>query len=163
MRLHIEEAENIKSYISLYSPEGCCAKPLFHGTRMYALQVSEEDRKRFYTACDGIISFAKELFMNCPIDDDVLTEYQRTKNLLFLSTVVHQYKTAAYEYGSFYITTSYPTAITYANNCGGELGQWAYAHCIGFRDFQILLRFVLHKGKSVLPPCVGTGVKAALK
>jgi hypothetical protein len=137
MHLHIEEAENMKSYISLYSLDGCCVKPLFHGTRMYALQASEEDRKRFHTACDRIISFAKEMFINCPIDDNALMEYQRAKNLLFLSTVVHQYKTAAYEYGSFYITTSYPTAITYANNCGGELGQWAYAQCIGFQDFQI--------------------------
>ena len=137
MKLHVEEVKKIKNCIPICCAEGCSQIPLFHGTRMYALQVSEEERKRFYSACDRILSFAKELFMNCSIDDDILMEYQRTKNLMFLSTVVHQYKTSLYEYGSFYVTTSYPTAIIFANNAGGELGQWAYAQCIGFQDFQI--------------------------
>ena len=137
MNLHITELEKIKDYISIFSADGYSKIPLFHGTRMYALQVSEKERVRFYDACDRIISFAKELFWNCPIDDDILTDYIRTKNPLFLGPVVSQYKTASYEYGSFYVTTSYPTAITFANNSGGELGQWAYAQCVGFRDFQV--------------------------
>ena len=136
MKIHITEPEKIKDSISLQSAE-CSNIPLFHGTRMYALQASEKERKRFYDACDKINSFAKKLFWNCPIDDDTLTDYRRTKNPLFLDSVVSQYKTASYEYGSFYVTTSYPTAITFANNSGGELGQWAYAQCVGLQDFQI--------------------------
>ena len=137
MRLHFIEPSSLKNCISVSCIEGCSKIPLFHGTRMYALQVNEEDRKRFYIACDRIVSFAKKLIWNCPVADDKLEEYILTKNPLFLGVVVSQYKTAAYEYGSFYVTTSYPTAITFANNCGGELGQWAYAQCVGFLDFQI--------------------------
>lgn len=136
MKIHITELEKIKDSISLQCAE-CSNVPLFHGTRMYALQASEKERKRFYDACHKIISFAKKLLLNCPIDDDTLKDYRRTKNPLFLSTVVSQYKTASYEYGSFYVTTNYPIAITFANNSGGELGQWAYAQCVGLRDFQI--------------------------
>ena len=137
MKLNFREPQNLRNCISLCCTEGCSKIPLFHGTRMYALQVNENDRERFCVACDRIISFAKKLFWSCPVDDDILKEYRRTKNPLFLDAVVSQYKTAAYEYGSFYVTTSYPTAITFSNNCGGELGQWAYAQCVGFRDFQI--------------------------
>lgn len=137
MELHITELEKIKDCFSIHDTEGCSKIPLFHGTRMYSLQVNEKERKRFYRACDTIISFAQKLIWNCPVDDETLAEYIRTKNPLFLGSVVSQYKTSAYEYGSFYVTTSYPTAITFANNSGGELGQWAYAQCIGLRDFNI--------------------------
>ena len=137
MNLHITELEKIKDHISGCCANGCSKIPLFHGTRMYALQVSEKERKRFYDACDRIISFAQKLVWSCPVDEEVLTNYIRTRNPLFLGSVVSQYKTSAYEYGSFYVTTSYPTAITFANNSGGELGQWAYAQCIGLRDFNI--------------------------
>ena len=139
MKLNVSEVQNIKDCISIYSVDGCSKIPLFHGTRMYALEVSENDRERFYGACDRIISFAKKLVWNRPVDETILGEYLRTKNPLFLGSVVSQYKTAAYEYDSFYVTTSYPNAITFANNCGGELGQYAYAQCIGFRDFEIEL------------------------
>lgn len=137
MNLLITEPQKMKNCISNCSAEGCSKIPLFHGTRMYALQVNEKDRERFYVACDKIISFAKKLILNCPIDNDTLKEYLRTKNPMFLGSVVSQYKTATYEYGSLYVSTSYPKAITFANNSGGELGQWAYAQCIGFCDFQI--------------------------
>lgn len=137
MKLHITELEKIKKCISDDRIEGCSKIPLFHGTRMFALQVNEEERKRFYYACDRVVSFAQKLKWSCNVEDDILEEYIRTQNHLFLGTVVSQYKTAAYEYGSFYVTTSYPIAITFANNCGGELGQWAYAQCVGFRNFQI--------------------------
>ena len=137
MNLNFREPQNLKHCISTCCTEGCSRIPLFHGTRMHALQVNEKDRERFYVACNRVISFAKKLVWNGPVDDEILEEYIRTKNPLFLGVVVSQYKTAAYEYGSFYVTTSYPTAITFSNNCGGELGQWAYAQCVGFQDFQI--------------------------
>ena len=137
MNLLITEPQKIKDFISDCSVEGCSKIPLFHGTRMYALQASEKDRESFYAACDRIISFAEKLIRSCPVADDILEEYLRTKNPLFLGSVVSQYKTAAYEYGSFYVTTGYPTAITFANNCGGELGRWAYAQCVGFQELGI--------------------------
>lgn len=137
MQLHFIESSSSENCISVSCAENCSKIPLFHGTRMYALQVNEKDRERFYVACDRIVSLAKKMFWNSPIDEDTLKEYGRTKNPLFLHPVVTQYKSATYEYGSFYVTTSYPTAITYANNAGGELGEWAYAQCIGFQDFQI--------------------------
>lgn len=137
MALKIIELESVQNYNSGPAAQGHCAIPLFHGTRMYALQASREERERFYTACSCVIAFAKKFLWNCPIEDDTLVEYIRTKNPQFLGAVVSQYKSAAYEYGSLYLTTGYPTAIRYAHNAGGELGQWAYSQCVGFCDFQI--------------------------
>ena len=87
MNLHITELEKIKDHISGCCANGCSKIPLFHGTRMYALQVSDKERKRFYDACDRIISFAQKLVWNCPVDEDVLTDYIRTKNPLFLERI----------------------------------------------------------------------------
>ena len=137
MNIHFVETENLKECISIYRAEDRSQLPLFHGTRMYALQASEEERNRFYRACDRVISFAKQLLKNRPFDDDTWEEYLIQKNPMFLTTVVCQYETPAYSYGDFYVTTDYTNALVYAGNCGGELGQWAQAQCIGFRDFQI--------------------------
>lgn len=137
MVLNVSEIKNLKDYIKNPVDTGCCAIPFFHGTRMHALTATEEDRKLFHSACDQVISFAKKLVRNCPIDDETLKEYNITKNPLFLGSVVSQYKTPSYEYGAFYLTTGYSRAITYANNAGGELGQWAYSQCVGFRELSI--------------------------
>ena len=137
MKLHFREPENVKHCISTGGTDGCSRIPLFHGTRMYALQVNEKDRERFYAACDRVISFAKKLIWDCPVDDVILEEYISTGNPHFLGDVVSQYKTAAFDYGSLYVTTGYTEAIKFANHCGGELGQWAYEQCVAFRDLQI--------------------------
>lgn len=137
--LETNELENVCDFKTFSAAEGCCAIPLFHGTRMCALQATEEERKRLYAACDSVLSFAKHLLWDCPIDDNRLEDYIKAKNPLFLGVVVSQYKSASYAYGAFYLTTSYPEAINYSNNVGGELGEWAYYQCVGFRDLQIAL------------------------
>ena len=50
MKLHFIEPLNLKNCVSNSCVDGCSKIPLFHGTRMYALQANDEDRKRFYIA-----------------------------------------------------------------------------------------------------------------
>ncbi len=150
MRLNVKEIEDITDLVELPMNDGFCPVPLFHGTRRYALQVSDEDRRRFYIACDKVISFAKKIVFAEVIDDNELFEYQRTKNNLFLNTVVYMYKTSLYEYGAFYLTTSYTNSLGFSNYAGGELGEWAYFQCIGFEDFNIELSQEIQEAVSVI-------------
>ena len=137
MALQTKELKNLQDILAEPVGPDCCDVPLFHGTRAYALQVAEADRKRFHTACDKVMTFAKSIFWTCPVNDDALLEYQRSENSLFMSSVVYQYKTAKYDYGAFYLTSGYPNAFIFANFAGGELGEFAYGQCRGFRHFNI--------------------------
>ena len=117
-----------------------CKIPLFHGTRRYALQVADSDRERFSAACKQVLSFAHVYFNNGKIDWDKLKAYYNSSNnYYFLSTVVHQYNSTLFEYGDFYLTTSYKSAIGFAYNVGGEAGAWAYAQLKGFADWSVEL------------------------
>lgn len=115
-----------------------CKIPLFHGTRRYALQVAEADRNRFYEACKTVMLFAQKLAFSDKIDNDALESYQRTTNPLFLATVVYGFgRSHSYEYGDLYVTSGFSTAFSYTHNVGGELGEWAYRQCEGFKHFSI--------------------------
>ena len=48
-----------------------CKRPLFHGTRRYALEVTEENRQKFYNACNIVVPFAKELMRNNKIEYNI--------------------------------------------------------------------------------------------
>ena len=128
MGLNVKSVECLQDHIAISADKDCCTIPLFHGTRMHALEVNKEDRQQYYDACDKVIKFAKELWKQQAIDYELLEEYQRNKNRYSL-----------YQYGEFYVTTGYPNAITYTKNASGELGEWAYRQCIGFKDFEITL------------------------
>ncbi|MBO7217844.1 MAG: hypothetical protein J6V50_04005 [Clostridia bacterium] len=123
----------------IITEKDCCKIPLLHGTRKYAIQSSDADRQRFYDACKTVILFAKKLAKDNTINDDVLFDYQRNKNPMFLSTVVICFGTSAYEYGDLYLTSSFSHAFGFTYNAGGELGEWAYRQCEGFENFEIEL------------------------
>ncbi len=114
-----------------------CLIPLFHGTRKYALEVGEEERKSFFAACDTVMRFAKKLGYSNIIPEDKSRDYRRKGNRYFLDTLVYTHGDKSFQYGDFYLTSSYTTAISFARNAGGELGEWAYSQCVGFRDFGI--------------------------
>ena len=117
-----------------------CKIPLFHGTRRYALQVADEDRKRFSEACKQVLSFAHQFYYSGMLDFEKLEKYYKeSKNNYFMSTVVHQYRSTLYEYGAFYLTSSYECAIGFAHYVGGEVGAWAQAQIQGFDDWGIEL------------------------
>ena len=92
-----------------------CKMPLFHGTRKYALEVSEEKRQEFYNACREVAIFAKDL-----ID---------TEKIAFNTVVFMFNKSAKYEYGDFYLTPTYTCAISFSYQAGGELGKNVYSVC----------------------------------
>lgn len=117
--------------------EGECLIPLFHGTRKYALEVGEEERKSFFAACDTVMRFAKKLGYSNIIPEDKSREYRRKSNRYFLDSLVYSYGDSHFQYGDFYLTSSYTTAISFARNAGGELGEQAYSQCVGFKDFGI--------------------------
>ena len=62
--LKTKEIENLNEIANIIvNEEGCCKIPLLHGTRRYAIQVSDYDRQRFYNACKEVILFAKTLMI----------------------------------------------------------------------------------------------------
>ena len=118
-----------------------CKIPLFHGTRRYALEATDAERYRFYDACKTVILFAQKIAFLKIIDDNALEAYQRKANPLFSgSSVVCQFgRNSLYEYGDLYITSGFSTAFSFTHNAGGELGEWAYRQCEGFKHFSIEL------------------------
>ncbi len=120
--------------------EEYCKIPLFHGTRRYALEVTDAERDKFYDACKTVILFAQKIAFSNKIDDTALQTYQRKTNPLFLATVVYGFgRSHSYEYGDLYITSGFSTAFGFTHNIGGELGEWAYRQCEGFNHFSIEL------------------------
>lgn len=94
---------------------GTCKRPLFHGTRKYSLEISEEARQIFNEACNKILAFARTLIRNKKIEYNIVVN---TAKQCF-----------AFEYGDFYLTLSFTRAIDYSYNVGGELGQNIYKVC----------------------------------
>ena len=47
MGLHFVEVDNIQNCIAHPVEIGCCAIPLFHGTRLYALTATDKERESF--------------------------------------------------------------------------------------------------------------------
>ncbi|MBR3895282.1 MAG: hypothetical protein IKJ35_09110 [Clostridia bacterium] len=111
--------------------------PLLHGTRRRAITVTPEERERFSSACHRVISFAKRYYDSGKVDWERLEGYQREKDVQFLSTVVSQYNLSDYQYGDFYLTTSYETAIDFSFYAGGEIGSNAYSQVKGFEAWGI--------------------------
>lgn len=139
MGLLFNEVGSIQNCVAHSAETGCCAIPLFHGTRLYALTATDEGRELFYVACKQVISFARKIFLDNAIDTIALKEYQLSKNQFFLDAITMQQKNSFYQHGDFYLTSGYPRAITFTKHAGGELGQWAYHQCLGFKDFNIPL------------------------
>ena len=125
MGLHFVEVDNIPNCIAHPVEIGCCAIPLFHGTRLHTLMVADEERARFHAACKQVISFAGKILSENAIDTNALKEYQVSKNQLFLDAVTMQQKNSFFQHGDFYLTSGYPRASTFTKYAGGEFGQWA--------------------------------------
>lgn len=134
----IESIKELKKTVDVDDKH--CKIPLFHGTRRYALQMPDEDRKRFSAACNRVLSFAHKFYYSGKLDFEKLEKYwSKSGNHYFMSTVVHQYNSSLFDYGAFYLTTSYESAIGFAHYSGGEAGDWARAQIKGFEDWGIKL------------------------
>lgn len=90
-------------------------RPLFHGTRKYAIEITKEKLQEFYDACNVVLPFVKELIHNKKVEYNIVVN---TAN-----------SSSAYEYGDFYVTLSFISAINYCYYAGGELGQNIYNVC----------------------------------
>ena len=139
----MEKIVNIKNLEELkqiaISCDDVCKIPLLHGTRRYALQTTEKERERFYSACNIVMDFAKKLATSDEIDEEKVLEYQRKYNPNFLNILVYTKGISKFTYSDFYVTSSYSSAISFSHNVGGELGNTAHAQCLGFRYFNIAL------------------------
>ena len=102
-----------------------CSKPLFHGTRQYAIEVCPKKRLEFVDACYKIALFAKKLILEKKI------EY----NIVIMQVGVN----TAFEYGDLYLIDTYTTAISYANNVAGELGKNVFLVCKNIKQARISL------------------------
>lgn len=116
-----------------------CQIPLFHGTRRMALSASTKERELFYSACKTMMSFAKNFAYNNTLDEDKINIYRKEKNPYFLDTAVYLYNTNKYNYGDFYVTSSFTCALSFSCYAGGELGEYAHSQYKGFCDFDIEL------------------------
>ena len=116
-----------------------CKIPLLHGTRRYALQATKEEREKFYSACNIVMDFAKKIAYSNIITEESIEEYQRQQNPRFFNVLVYTKGINKFTYGDFYVTTSYSSAISFAHNVGGELGDTAYAQCVGLLHFNVEL------------------------
>ena len=89
------------------------------------------------SACHKVISFANQYYFSGNVDRNRLEAYHRDQDIQFLSTVVSQYNHSDYQYGDFYLTTSYQTAIGFSYYVGGEFGSNAYSQIKGFEAWKI--------------------------
>ena len=129
----------LQYYLRFCLPILKCKIPLFHGTRRYALEVSSDERTRFYNACKTVLKFANEYFRSDKINWKTVQEYRKTNLLFMKAEVVSNYGRPSYEYGDFYLTSSFVNAIQFSNNEAGELGKYAFGQCKGFADLGIEL------------------------
>lgn len=90
-------------------------RPLFHGTRKYAIEITPDNLQKFYNACNSILPFVKELIRNKKVEYNIVVS---TAN-----------SCSAYEYGDFYLTLAFTRAINYSYYIGGELGHNIYNIC----------------------------------
>ncbi len=129
----------VEYYYKFAFPVTRCKIPLFHGTRRYSLAVDKAERERFYAACKSVISFAKRWMDGGNVDWDAIKEYRAENRLYMDATVLSQYGSPSYQYGDFYLTSSYTNALVFANRGAGELGDYAYAQARGILHFDIPL------------------------
>lgn len=95
-------------------------KPLFHGTRRYALEVCEENRQRFNEACNTFCVYAQQLI---------------NENKIFPNFVVMGFNNSSlHQYGDFYLTTTYSNAIDFSYLLGGELANSIYDVCLDINE-----------------------------
>ena len=136
--LKLKEIDNVELLKALLcKSDNCLDVPLLHGTRRYALQITDDERKRFSTACRQVIAFANKYYYSNEIDWDRLSEYHRKVDIQFLSTVVSQYNRSDFQYGNIYLTTSFEMAVLFSKYDGGELGSNAYSQIKGFNAWGI--------------------------
>lgn len=135
--INIKKIEDLINYDVF--DETTCRIPLLHGTRRYALQASKEEREKFYSECNIVMDFAKKIAYSNIISEETIEEYRKQHNPRFLNVLVYTKGINKFTYGDFYVTTSYSSAISFAHNVGGELGDTAYAQCLGLLHFNVEL------------------------
>ena len=135
--INVQKLEDLKQ--NNVSCAELCQIPLLHGTRRYALQTTKEEREKFYSACNIVMDFAKKIAYSNIITEESIEEYQRQQNPRFFNVLVYTKGINKFTYGDFYVTTSYSSAISFAHNVGGELGDTAYAQCLGLLHFNVEL------------------------
>lgn len=115
-------------------------KPLFHGTREYALLCSKDEIVTFLKSCHIIINFMSTYLVN--LDEAKVASYRKEKIIngkesLFCGTFVRLYSQTYFDNDVFYLTTGYFGAVKFSQSAGGEIGEVAYHNAIGIRDFGI--------------------------
>jgi hypothetical protein len=135
--INVQKLEDLKR--NNVSCAELCQIPLLHGTRRYALQTTKEEREKFYSACNIVMDFAKKIAYSDIITEESIEEYQRQQNPRFYNVLVYAKGINKFTYGEFYVTTSYSSAVSFAHNVGGELGDTAYAQCVGLLHFNVEL------------------------
>lgn len=108
-------------------------KPLFHGTRMWLANASDEEINKIREESFKIVKFLQSYDKNATKEekDRINTFLDRldfnTKYYCANSTSWRQVDTnKLFEYGSFYFTCSISIAVSYSVSICGEIGDFAY-------------------------------------
>ena len=96
--------------------------PLYHGTRMHMLEMTEEERNNHFKKCHALLKYVQK---NSEVIFDSIGD--NIYSITYYWASIMQYgQSSLYEYGSFYMAFDQKCAKNYCNNIGGELGQLAY-------------------------------------
>lgn len=106
---------------------------LFHGCRRGMIDESLNKLTDFSTKADIFISYLKDNINNI-LDKKGIDPEGKIRGLE--RVYVHK-KIKNFEYGDFYLTSSYLTAIRFSKNGAGELGELAYLCAIDIKKLGI--------------------------
>lgn len=87
---------------------------LYHGTREWFIDNSEEQRNLFFDDCNKLLELLQPHKM-------LFDDYNCNG-----TSILFQYNRLFYKYGNFYVTNNLNNACLYANYIAGELGQAAF-------------------------------------
>lgn len=114
--------------------------PLFHGTRMAALECTSDEIEKMQQCSREIIDFIlKVFFEERTIAFSEVESYQeKNPKSYFVSAVLTQLKISTlYEYGDLYMSTQFSEAADYARYGCGELCQMGYDNAVGIIENNI--------------------------
>lgn len=114
--------------------------PLFHGTRMAALECPSDEIEKMQQCSRKIIDFIlKVFFEEKTISFEEIENYkEKNPKSRFVSAILPQLKISTLcEYGNLYLSTQFREAADYARFGCGELCQMGYDNAVGIIENNI--------------------------
>ena len=119
-------------------------KPLFHGTRMWLANASDEELTKIREESFKIIKVLRDYYENATEEEKnniiqcLKSLHEVTKYQCLCNGVLQANNDLAmYEYGDLYVTPSFNEAKGFSNHICGELGNYAYVAANAIKKMDI--------------------------